>query len=336
MTADASALTAAHDVVAGIVGAARLGRALSDFTDVVLGEAGVLLAFLHVGVGDGRTDSAARDASDVLGAAATIADRIAASARWTDAEPYWLARHDISYEMPNFSHGAAGIAYALACAGRSAGRPDLVALAESAGRRLVRLGTQADGAIAVPHSIPVWDPNAPVSFGWCHGPTGTLRLFRLLDTLRPGNGWDDCVNAAGQAVRTSGLPARRYPGFWDNLGQCCGTAGVGEMALDRYQESGDASWLDWAGLLARDVLNRAIRDQHGIRWSNTEYRQRPPELPPEVGWMQGAAGIAGWLLRLARVQHDGGAQQIRWPDLPSPGARLTSPNDAAGIPVSGG
>jgi hypothetical protein len=36
----------------------------------------------------------------------------------------------------------------------------------------------------------------------------------------------------------------------------------------------------------------------GVAWSNTEHTATPPELPPEPGFMQGAAGIAGWLARL--------------------------------------
>ena len=186
-----------------------------------------------------------------------------------------------------------------------------------AGQRLVRLGSRPDGTIAVPHSLPLADPETVVCFGWCHGPTGTLRLFQLLDRRQPGHGWAGYAEACRRAVRSSGLPARLYPGFWDNLGQCCGTAGVGEMALDRYQEDGDAEWLSWAVTLAQDVLNRRVADESGVRWSHTEHRNDPPDLEPDVGWGQGAAGIASWLLRLARVGVQGpGAAKLWWPDNP--------------------
>ena len=72
------------------------------------------------------------------------------------------------------------------------------------------------------------------------------------------------------------------------------------------------------GLSARDVLGRCIADEAGLRWSQTEHTASPPELEPEVGWMQGAAGIAGWLLRLARLERDGAsARRIWWPDRPA-------------------
>jgi hypothetical protein len=142
-----------------------------------------------------------------------------------------------------------------------------------------------------------------------------LRLFQQLDRLRPGQGWADQAESSRRAVRASGLPARLYPGFWDNLGQCCGTAGVGEIALDRYQESGDAQWLAWARVLAGDVLDRRMQDAAGVRWPNTEHRLDPPERAPALGLMQGAAGIASWLLRLHRVERDGvTARRLQWPD----------------------
>jgi lantibiotic modifying enzyme len=306
VSGDSQAAEAARGAVRSIAAVADRGQPVSAYQDLLSGEAGILLVLLGIG------DAAVRPA------AAVIADRLIAEAEWPDGEPDWYAPEETSYYLPNFSHGAAGIAYALATASGPLERPDFLEIGLSAGRRLVRLGSRPDGTLAVPHSIPQQAWAAPVSYGWCHGPTGTVRLFELLDRLRPGEGWAAHAGAARRAVRASGLPERRYPGFWDNVGQCCGTAGVGEMALDRYQDTGDPQWLAWASLLARDVLDRCIADEAGVRWSQTEYTASPPELEPAVGWMQGAAGIAGWLLRLARLERDGAtARRIWWPDRPA-------------------
>jgi hypothetical protein len=53
------------------------------------------------------------------------------------------------------------------------------------------------------------------------------------------------------------------------------------------------------------LVERAVRDSAGARWRFVEHRQDPPLLPPGTSWMQGAAGIAAYLLRLARVVADG-------------------------------
>jgi len=319
VSGDHEAGQAARALTRSVTEIAAAGQPVSTCPDLLSGEAGILLVLIQTG-----------DASVAKPAVSAIADRLVAGAAWIDGEPDWLRHRDAAVFTPNFSHGAAGIGYALAAASTTLDRQDLLDVALSTGHRLIRLGSRDDGTLAVPYSvplavphsiprpvqrsIPLTKPGAPVSYGWCHGPTGTLRLFQLLDNLRPGQGWADRADACRRAILASGLPARRYPGFWDNLGQCCGTAGVGEMALDRYQQTGDSRWLSWAEHLADDVLERRIEDAAGIRWSHTEHRLTPPDLEPGLGWMQGAAGIGAWLLRLHRVERDVYAPRIRWPD----------------------
>jgi hypothetical protein len=112
-----------------------------------------------------------------------------------------------------------------------------------------------------------------------------------------------------RSVLASGVPRRLRPGFWDNDGRCCGTAGVGDVLLDAAQDSADQAragvLLSAARGMADALAERVIRDDAGARWRFLEHRQDPPLLPPGTSWMQGAAGIAAFLLRLARVTDDG-------------------------------
>jgi hypothetical protein len=57
--------------------------------------------------------------------------------------------------------------------------------------------------------------------------------------------------------------------------------------------------------MADALAGRAIRDQGGAYWRFTEHRRDPPLLPPGTLWMQGVAGIAAFLFRLARVLETG-------------------------------
>jgi len=216
---------------------------------------------------------------------------------------------DAGLLLPGFSHGTAGNAYALAAAGRRLDRPDLIAVATRGAETLLALGHTPDGW-ALPLTIPP-RPNGPtVNFGWCHGPAGTARLFLMLDAIDPQPRWQSAVDACVQALADSRLPARLYPGYWDNLARCCGTAGVGQLLLDRYQATGDVFLLDWVDRLAADVIDRAVTTPAGVTWSNTEHTRTPSELPPEPGFMQGAAGIAGWLARLGAVQAKRGTPPV--------------------------
>jgi lantibiotic modifying enzyme len=255
------------------------------YIDVISGDAGILLALLD-------------DGSDRAAAAGNaLADRLAAAAEPGPAGPQWRMTAGWEYLMPGFSHGTAGVAYALAAAGRRLERPDLVEVAAHGAEALLAMG-QGPGGWALPIAIPHRPHGPTVNFGWCHGPAGTARLFLMLDAIDPQPRWQHAIAGCLQALSDSGLPARLYPGFWDNVAPCCGTAGVGRLLLERYQAVGDSDLLEWADVLAADVIDRAVITPAGITWFNTEHTRTPPELPPEPGLMQGAAGIAGWLARL--------------------------------------
>ena len=214
-------------------------------------------------------------------------------------------------QMPNWSHGLAGIAGSLALAGAELGRPELVEAARQGAEHLVTLGDRSDGGFLVPLSIPPADPAKvdPISYGWCHGPTGTSMLFLALDRAgvaevggRPTTSW----YARGRhSVRTSGIPDRLRPGFWDNDGRCCGTAGVGDAFLDAYARTGDDADLAFAVRLGDALVERAVVTDDAAYWRFVEHRDENPLQLPRVGWMQGAAGIAAHLFRLARVLESG-------------------------------
>ncbi len=95
-------------------------------------------------------------------------------------------------------------------------------------------------------------------------------------------------------IRTCGLPQRLRPGFWDNDGRCCGTAGVGSLLLDAGAEQ------DFARHLADVLVERAVPDGNGVCWRFVEHREEESLLPPGIGWMQGAAGIAAFLFQASR------------------------------------
>jgi len=216
-------------------------------------------------------------------------------------------------QMPNWSHGVAGVAGALAVAGAELQRPELVEAARSGADHLVTLGDTAGDGFVVPAAIPPSPGHEEVTYTWCHGPTGTSLLFTALEHAgvdrvageTPAQWHRRCLHT----IRTSGVPERRYPGFWDNDGRCCGTAGVGEVFLDAWQRLGVEDDLAFARVLGDALVERALVERSGdgdrACWRFTEHRNDDPLLPPGVGWMQGAAGIAAYLLRLARVLREG-------------------------------
>jgi hypothetical protein len=267
------------------------------YLDVISGAAGIALFLVRVGT------PAALELAERAG------ELLLAHAEPTPGGLQWPMRPGHEPHMPNFSHGTAGTATALALVGHACGRPDLLDAAVRGAAHLRSLARPGVG-FTVPNAVPPADDVEPVSYGWCHGPTGTVRLYWAIGDL-------GTVDDGLLAIMGSGIPDRPRPGFWDNLGRCCGSAGVGEVVLDRYQQTGRPDLLAFADLLAADILDRATTDHAGTRWSFTEHRNDVPDLPPEPTWMQGAAGIAAYLYRLHRVHRDGrSAPRLSWPDAP--------------------
>ena len=163
----------------------------------------------------------------------------------------------------------------------------------------------------MPHVIPDQDPT------WTSSPTpgATARPARrcssppstapaspaVAASRRRTTGSARCLHS----LRTSGIPERRHPGFWDNDGRCCGTAGVGDVVLDAWQRHGRRRRPRLRVTLGDALVDRAIADGDHAYWRFVEHRNDDPLLPPGVGWMQGAAGIAAYLFRLARVLEQG-------------------------------
>ena len=274
----------------------------APLTDLVGGAAGIVLAAVWAGGEPARS------------IATTGGEALLEIADTTEAGLDWPMVRDWPSRMPNYSHGTAGVATALAVAGTALGRADFVDAAVQGGRHLLAVGSLEGDGFVVPHTIPPSTREVePVTWTWCHGPAGTSYLFAALAHagVNEVDGLDvaDLRQRCFRSILASGVPRRLRPGFWDNDGRCCGTAGVGDTLLDAAQDAPDPARYDALEAAARTMgdalVERAIRDEAGARWRFLEHRQDPPLLPPGTSWMQGAAGIGGYLLRLARVIEDG-------------------------------
>ena len=272
----AVALHAVHtrlgDARAAVAARAALDRVRSRFDgqrwgamfELLSGNAGIALGALHAG-----------DAELALLAVEPYlrtADPTAAGINWA-VRPSPPRSHHIA-------HGTLGIVYALAAVGAAAGRRDLTELALAGAADVVARDEAGPAGFLVPHSDPPHRPGLieRYSFGWCNGPAGDAQVFRLLGAVTGDPAWAALAARCWHTVTHCGLPRRIRPGFWDNNGRCCGTAGVLALACDRHAEQ--AQPLDFATVLAEDLAARATAGTGGVRWSNREHRATPSTLPP--------------------------------------------------------
>lgn len=267
--------------------ARRAGRGVEwgPVTDIISGSAGVGLFLLH----------AARE----MGHEPARELAIAAGRRLVDlAIPdrgglKWAMDPAYPRLMPNFSHGTAGVCFFLLRLHSERGEKEFLDAA-LAGARYLRKSAEGNGLIF--HH----EPGGEDLFylGWCHGPAGTAQLYCRLFEQTGDALWLDAVHEAAQAVMRSGIPERQTPGYWNNVGRCCGHAGVADFFLFLHEETGRTGYLEFAKRLTADLLARGTPGKEGLKWIHAEHRVKPDLVAAQTGLMQGAAGIGIWLLRL--------------------------------------
>jgi hypothetical protein len=322
ITGMAVALQAVHEELGDSVARTNALRALelvhdrfdgerwSDQFELLGGNAGIALGALRVG-----------DIELALKAVEPYVERAEATPNGVN----WEVRVGTPARFHHISHGTLGIVEALAAVGVATSRPDLVDLALAGASDVVSRNEVLNDGFLVPHSDPQHRPELieRYSFGWCHGPAGDAQVFRLLAAVTSDARWMELTDRCWHTVITSGLPERVRPGFWDNSGRCCGTAGVLAFACDRSVERDDD--LTFAHVLVDDLRKRSIVDAEGARWSNFEHRVTPSDLEPRTGWAMGNAGIIRELLRFDRICKGRTPDYfVPWPDQPPIGPKTLS------------
>jgi len=287
---------------AGVIG---IGVRWNNNADLMSGSAGIGLFLLYVDDLFHDRDSltlAVRAGSHLLDLA--IADKDGSK---------WTADTASKRVVPNFSSGVAGIAYFLATLYTKTNDTLFLNGAQSGAKYLTATANTKGDVCLLPYELP---DNADLFYlGWDHGPAGTARLFYRLYQATGDETWLTWVKKSANGILTSGIPEKRTPGFWNNVSQGCGSAGVAQFFLDLYGATKDTKYLDFARKMTDDLMSRATRDDRGTRWLQAENRMQPANLLAQTGYMQGAAGIGMWLLRLDAALK-GRAPFVRFPDSP--------------------
>ena len=220
--------------------------------------------------------------------------------------------HFRSARMPNFSRGVAGVAYFLATLFRETRDPRFKAAALFGAERLLAMADTSGGGCAIHHHEPGPGERPIYYLGWCHGPVGVARLFYRLGQVTGDAAWMEWVGRCARSIVASGIRERQAPGLWNNVGQCCGLAGVADFFFQLRNGGHDR---EFAERVAQHVFERGERTADGLKWTHAEHRKNPDDLEAQAGYMQGAAGIGAMFVH-ADASARGRSSSIRFPDSP--------------------
>jgi lantibiotic modifying enzyme len=231
----------------------------------------------------------------------------------------WDLMNDIPFPFlaPNFAHGGAGVGYVMAqLFDHTQDERYLEAAVQAAKYTMSRSSDVGDGCL-ICHT----EQQKPPHFylGACHGPAGTGRLLLTLDRLTGDPQYREQLQSLYRGLLAIGAPATRSWGWWQNYGQCCGDAGLGDFALLAWEATSEQQWLDLAHACAEVLLQTSTSGPvgaDGLRgrwWVQAEHRARPEFLQAQTGYMQGAAGIGSFFVHLATALSPNPVR-VRFPD----------------------
>ena len=274
-------------------------------TDVISGSAGItgFLLYAHESLDSQASLELAIRCGDGL-----LADGIKTNSVDGKTEMlHWRMSDSLERDYPNMSHGTAGVCGALLKldealnvnrANRSYDQRFLDA-AIKGGEYLKSIAARNEGQCLVFHHSPGGEDL--FYLGWCHGPPGTSAVLLALGEIANRDDFTKMGRMGATTILKNGLFKNRTPGFWNNVGQCCGTAGVAVFLATMFYETNEKVYLAECRRLTEDLLNRATivelpDGKVGLNWLQAEHRTRPDGLKAQTGFMQGAAGIGQWLL----------------------------------------
>jgi lantibiotic modifying enzyme len=273
----------------------------NDVNDIIGGTAGIGLTLLALG------------GTDLVPLAARAGHRLLALGQSAEGGTTWLMSPTFARNMPNFSHGTAGVAYFLATLHQATGEQAFLDGALKGAAYLDAIATRKGNGTVIRHHD--GDGQNLFYLSWCHGPAGTARLFYRLHGITKDSRWLEWVDSLSQGILETGAPEQRSPGYWNNISQCCGNTGVGQFFLDLDLTLKKRGARSVANRALEDTMRRATSDDGGLRWVQAENRVQPDNLVAQTGFMQGAAGVGTFLLRLDAVER-GKRWKINFPDTP--------------------
>jgi lantibiotic modifying enzyme len=280
-----------------------------QFNDLIYGDAGTVLFLGHVARLDGN--------SRALEMARQGAQFLLSQGLEGAAGRYWLFRRDKEFNLPNFSHGTAGIAYVLATVGELTGEETLLDGAKTGFDYIRSIAEFEEGRLQIPYGWGSGNWDGLYEFGWAHGLTGAASMFMRMQQVNiDARHAQEMLALTISTLADIGLPGTPVEPFAEPstaLDLRFGRAGVLSLVsywAARHPEDGRVTALRDA--LRQHIESAAIRDADTAHWQVDAPAFMGGGRAAYTGLFHGAAGIGLALLKA----HASMVQKTPYADLP--------------------
>jgi lantibiotic modifying enzyme len=284
----------------------------SNSNDILTGTAGIGLALLYASRNFGNPFFTLT----AKGAANELINR----AEKSDGGLRWHRFNDRELDLPNFSHGTAGIAYYLAEFGGAFKDKKYIEAAESGALYLIAIADKKSGLFLVPYGVPNDGYVTKYDIGWAHGPAGTGRLFVKLWIVTGDRSYKRIAEANARSILASGAPGQtRDKSKWTGpfkMDQRFGTSGAASYLIGLRKISNRRENTAVARQIGAEILAASNNAGTGLNWKLPRYGFQVGEGEAVfTGYFYGSAGFGMTMLELFFVEN-GGNRSVRLPDDP--------------------
>ena len=229
-------------------------------------------------------------------------------------------------DLPNFSHGTAGVGYFLAALYAETGDSRFLRAAQRAASYVSALADRDGGLFLVPYGVPNEGFTTAYDIGWAHGPAGTARLFYLLWVITEDPEYGSIVHANALTIAASGMPeATADPQRWAGpfrIDRRFGSSGAADFLLKLHAAAPDPRYPLLGERVMSVILEQSRVSRAGRFWPLPLYgfQGDEGEIGIYTGYFYGAAGL-GMALLEAHYARIGGRSRVRLPGDPFPPGR---------------
>ncbi len=277
--------------------------------DVLGGLAGTALFLLYAGENLERPDliEMAEKAGETLLSRAT-----------KEVGLSWKRGQNGRFELPNFSHGAAGIGYFFARLYETTDNESYLDAALASNTYLESIAKTDNGVFLIPYGFPDPGWSRPHDIGWAHGPAGVARFYYQLFKMTGDEKWKGRERACLKGIMSSGIP--NLPSSNDfgedefYLDNRFGIGSVASFLLDLEAKSEEEQ--TFQNELINHVMSKSVMQDNQLYWPQVRFSfmANAGDTTAFTGQFYGAAGY-GMLLLKAQAKLNG-TDFIRFVDDP--------------------
>ena len=284
----------------------------NDFNDILFGNTGtgLFLLYMYKETGDKLAlDMAIRVAEGLNERAIKSQDSI-----------YWYFNQQGNFNLPNFSHGAAGIGYFFASLYEITSDQQYLKMSEKIGIYLDHIAWRPDGAYLLPYGLPDADWDREFDIGWAHGPAGTGRFFVKMYQITGEERWKDKALACIQGLKLSGTPGTPHDRFGNEsfpVDVRFGNGGVADYLIGLKKEELFQDE-DYLNTIMASLDSMSHFDNENRHWKIPKYgfmRGEEGDSAVFTGYFYGAAGLGLQYVRRHMVEN-GIPTKFKFPDSP--------------------